>query len=327
MENTHNVYNSFYTSSQQLSFGSDFGSDTEDLKNEKELLQKTCPYVENISNYQNYKTTIAKKILIYNCSDLTESNVINFVEQSKKLVKEVIKEQIRLKTSEVYHIFASEQNPALFILPDSVLITAEKVGEGTQSSVFRVNKISSEGSLVSKKIVKQSKISYASEFALLHSLKAESLNTPYIDHIQAYYLVKNQNMHLAIFENSDADLAHVNFNKVASPLEFIIRQVSQIAEGIRILHENNIVHRDIKGENYLINYEGVGKITDTGSAQQIPLDKESHNIYCTPYYAPPFIWNTFDDQFHKKGYQGKDADVFSTGMTLEFDCIIPLLTH
>ncbi|MBA3285594.1 MAG: protein kinase, partial [Nitrosopumilus sp.] len=149
-----------------------------------------------------------------------------------------------------------------------------------------------------------------------------------IDHIQACYSIKSQgtpNMYLAIFENSDVDLSHINFRRLTSPIEFVIRQICQIVEGIKVLHKHNIVHRDIKGDNCLINYKGVGKITDTGAAR---LDqREIHNTYCTPCYAPPFIWRTFDDQMKKLGYQGKSADVFSTGITIEFDCILPLLKH
>ncbi len=335
MDNTHNLHNSsFYTSPYQFSFDSDteeanFAAErsprkifskgsSEKLKNSQPLLlQNTRPYKENESNYnckhEDYILSFFRSFMSYNSPELNLQNVTNL--------------QVQLKNDEAYHLTSSEQNSQLFILPDSLLTIVEKVGNGVQSSVFRVNKISCQGLPISKCIVKLAKSSYTSELNLLQQyLNADALKSPFIDHIQACYSIKDQNMHLAIFENSDGDLAHVDFLKVASPVKFLISQLSQIVTGIKILHEYNIVHRDIKGENCLINYNGVAKITDTGFAR-LNLDKEIHTTDYTPLYAPPFIWNTFEDQFKSRGYQGKDADTFSTGMTIEYDGILPILKH
>ena len=47
-------------------------------------------------------------------------------------------------------------------------------------------------------------------------------------------------------------------------IEFIIRS---LMEGLRYLHDNNIIHRDIKPENIILNKKGYCKITDMGVAR------------------------------------------------------------
>lgn len=51
---------------------------------------------------------------------------------------------------------------------------------------------------------------------------------------------------------------------ISNKLEFVIRC---IMEGLRYLHENNIIHRDIKPENIILDQKGYCRITDMGIAR------------------------------------------------------------
>ena len=53
--------------------------------------------------------------------------------------------------------------------------------------------------------------------------------------------------------------------------------ISQILEGVRFLHENNIVHRDIKPTNILINRLMKIKLSDMGLSKQLGTEMESYH--------------------------------------------------
>ena len=63
----------------------------------------------------------------------------------------------------------------------------------------------------------------------------------------------------------------------------------QIAEGLEIAHKHEVVHRDIKPQNILINNVGVVKITDFGMArsEDTATITETDDLMGTPYYISP----------------------------------------
>ena len=96
----------------------------------------------------------------------------------------------------------------------------------------------------------------------------------------------------------------------------IKKYTKQILEGLKYLHDNKILHRDIKCANILIGDKGTIKLTDFGCSKIIIINKKdssSNEEYCTslkgtiPWCAPEVIC--------QKKY-GKKADIWSLGCTL-----------
>merc|ERR1712168_1224912 len=66
---------------------------------------------------------------------------------------------------------------------------------------------------------------------------------------------------------------------------------SQIMNALKYLHENNIVHRDLKCENILIASENKLKLGDFGFAREYKEDEDllSETFCGSPAYAAPEI--------------------------------------
>lgn len=86
---------------------------------------------------------------------------------------------------------------------------------------------------------------------------------------------------------------------------------TMMAEGVRHIHLNGIVHRDLKCENILVDQNDVIKITDFGfSTQYIPNKTSLLKTSCGSYaYTAPEV-------IKMKPYDGTKTDVWSLGIIL-----------
>lgn len=123
--------------------------------------------------------------------------------------------------------------------------------------------------------------------------------------------------HLYIFQEwvSGGSLAHL-LKRFGPFQEGVVQNYTrQILVGLIYLHENHIVHRDIKGGNILVDESGTVKLADFGASTRLMQAGDSgfqtqtlREIKGTPYFMAPEVLS--ENKYGRKG------DIWAVGCTM-----------
>jgi cell division cycle 2-like protein len=181
------------------------------------------------------------------------------------------------------------------------------IDAGTYGKVFRTRKIHSQNIYACKKV----RLEYHFNENLSTSLREISLllslSHPNIILARETRFGKSLNNAFIVMEYCEYDLKSILNSKIKFSGFQIKYIMKQIIRGMKILHENFIIHRDLKTSNILLNRKGIIKICDFGLARILPLPGSflTQGVVTLWYRAPEILLG--------QDYYKTAVDVWSVG--------------
>ena len=161
------------------------------------------------------------------------------------------------------------------------------LGKGAFGSVFRALNMGT-GETVAVKQVKLADLPKSElQVITLEIDLLKNLDHPNIVKYRGFVKsAESLNIILEYCENGSLHSISKNFGKF--PENLVGLYMSQVLHGLLYLHEQGVIHRDIKGANILTTKQGLVKLADFGVATRTTGINES-NVVGTPYWMAPEV--------------------------------------
>ena len=276
-------------------------------KNEEENSVKDNIKIEN-NNKNDENENIQNK------EEKKDNNIMNIyqLKQTQEIIK---KEKYRTRFSSIKKTCCRNVK--------NYKIVEDHIGEGTFGMVFKAEyigdldyaeKIGIPKYVALKKIkMEDSKegfpITALREIMIMKKCNHENL-LQILEIVTSKSLIKSQKKQnvFLVFEYMEHDLSGLALAKYKFQISQIKYIIYQILKGVQYLHKNNIIHRDIKCANILINNKGKIKIGDFGLARNIT---PNHTKKYT--YKVVTLWFRAPELLFGETLYGTAIDVWSCG--------------
>eukprot|EP01012_Entosiphon_sulcatum_P053919 TRINITY_DN7429_c0_g1_i1.p1 TRINITY_DN7429_c0_g1~~TRINITY_DN7429_c0_g1_i1.p1 ORF type:complete len:515 (-),score=60.15 TRINITY_DN7429_c0_g1_i1:438-1982(-) len=179
--------------------------------------------------------------------------------------------------------------------------SAKVIGTGGYGTVFEG--IGSQGQLVAIKEIKSpaSSLEAMQEATLISSLVHANI-------VVQISWIQQPNRLLIVMEHMAGGSLYSQLERYRTLSEERTRKcATDVLNGLHYLHQNDILHRDIKPHNILLDSNGNCKLSDFGCARMSPQTFDTNGLTGTPLYLAPELIN---------GKVTKGCDIWAVGITL-----------
>ncbi|GMG28831.1 unnamed protein product [Ambrosiozyma monospora] len=181
------------------------------------------------------------------------------------------------------------------------------IGRGNFGDVYK-GKVMDSGEIVAMKVINMESTDEELELLYLEMNLLRDMRSPFIT--QVYDTCLQDVLMCIIMEfcggGSCVDLLRTYKKLDETAISFIMKDT---LKGLQYLHNNNLIHRDIKAANILLTEKGEAKLADFGVSGKISSNAKRLTFVGTPYWMAPEIL-----QRQESGYDVK-VDIWSLGIT------------
>ena len=172
----------------------------------------------------------------------------------------------------------------------------KELGKGAFGSVYIVKRKQDKKIYAMKQVKiiglsKKERNNAFNEVRLLASLSHKNI----IGYKEAFYDNNSETLNIVMEYADDGDLNSKIKEYIKNKKNFeeniIWKTLIQILEGLKYLHKNCIIHRDLKSANIFLTKKGIIKIGDLNVSKIINSMGMASTQTGTPYFASPEIWN------------------------------------
>ena len=187
----------------------------------------------------------------------------------------------------------------------------KQLGKGSYGTVYKVKRVSDGNSYALKMVDLTSMNQRQREEAVNEIRIMASITSPFII---GFHEATIQDHKLCIVTDYAklGDLSNLIARRKLKRRPFkedvIWRFMLQVLEGLRVLHDRGIVHRDLKSANILLSAPDLFKIGDLGISTVLQQRQLAKTQIGTPMYLAPEVWK-------KRPYNSK-CDIWSLGVLL-----------